>query len=57
MTRAMTKVCQNCEYVVPTLEEQQEPPGVPENCPKCGGLGTVVDETEVREEKGEEEAE
>ncbi|HJV32692.1 MAG TPA: hypothetical protein VJ694_01570 [Patescibacteria group bacterium] len=53
----MTKVCQNCEYVVPTLEEQQEPPGVPENCPKCGGLGTVVDETEVREEKAEEEAE
>lgn len=52
----MTKICQECEYVVPSLADQQEPPGMPENCPQCGGLGTVVDEIEVREEKAEEDA-
>ena len=53
----MTKICKDCEYVVPTLEDQREPPGVPEDCPQCGGLGTVVDEIESRDEKSEEEAE
>ncbi|HTK60435.1 MAG TPA: hypothetical protein VL283_04530 [Candidatus Baltobacteraceae bacterium] len=53
----MTKVCQECEYVVPSLEQQQEPPGVPENCPQCGGLGTVVDEPEALNEKADEDAE
>jgi hypothetical protein len=50
----MSKICQNCEYVVPTFEEQQEPPGVPENCPKCGGIGTVIDEAEELNEGAEE---
>jgi len=53
----MRKVCQACEYVAPSPMEQQEPPGVPENCPQCGGIGTVVDEVEVREEKAEKDAE
>lgn len=35
--------------------EQQEPPGVPENCPQCGGLGTVVDEPEALIEAGKED--
>lgn len=53
----MTKICQECEYVAPSPMEQQEPPGVPENCPQCGGIGTVVDEPEAMAEKAEEEAE
>ena len=53
----MTKVCKECGYVAPGLEQQQEPPGVPENCPQCGGLGTVIDEVEVRDEKAEEDEE
>lgn len=52
----MTKVCQNCQYVVPTLEERQEPPDVAEDCPKCGGIGTVVDEAELLDEGAEENA-
>ncbi|GEM_PF-2704209 len=52
----MPKVCQECQYAVPTLEEQQEPPGVAENCPKCGGIGTVVDEADLLNEGAEENA-
>jgi hypothetical protein len=51
----MTKICTDCAYAVPNLEEQREPPGVPEDCPQCGGLGTVVDEIEPREEKADDE--
>lgn len=54
----MPKVCRECEYVVPSLAEQQEAPGIPENCPQCGGVGTVVDEPEAPLERtSEEEAE
>lgn len=40
----MGKTCQSCGYAVPSLEEQREPPGAPEDCPQCGGVGTVVDQ-------------
>jgi len=51
----MRKICQVCDYVAESPMEQQEPPGIPENCPQCGGLGTVVDEVEVRDEKPDED--
>jgi len=51
----MAKSCQQCEYVAEDLLDQQEPPGVPENCPQCGGIGTVVDEPESGHASEDEE--
>lgn len=52
----MTKVCKECLYKIPAKEDVPEPmEDAPEDCPKCGALGSVVPEEELSDETDEEE--
>lgn len=51
----MTKVCTDCEHVVHRKEGETEPLDGPEDCPKCGGIDTVIPEEEKLGEESEEE--
>lgn len=51
----MKKVCEMCGYE-PTKEQELDPMSPTEDCPTCGGKGTVVDQEadEVLSEPEEE---